>query len=86
MLAATDTDQQRNQSKSTEKTGSISLEMALMPGKNGDLGVECLPVVLDLAFRAGDKMGAEAGMQVSRHQLSIGAFSCDEKMRGEWSP
>ena len=69
-----------------KKTRSIFFGVVLMPRKHVDLGVECLPVVLDLAFGVGDKMGAEAGMQVSRHQLSIGAFSCDEKMRGEWSP
>ena len=56
-----------------EKTGSISLGVVFIPRKNGDLGVERLAAILCVAFGL-EPIRAEAGMQVPRHQLSIGAF------------
>ena len=85
MRAATKTDQQRKRSKLIRKTGSISLGMVLIPRENGNLGVERLPVVLDLAFESEWRRGCKF-REVPRHQLSIGAFFRTGTIEGRVEP
>ena len=51
----------------------MSFGMIFMPGKNSDLGVKHLPVILDLAF--GLERRRECRFhEVLRYQLPIGVF------------
>ena len=56
----------------------------MVPRKNGDLGVELLTVVLDLAFGLEQRPGCKFH-EVPSHQLSIVEFFCAKRLRGLWS-
>ena len=81
MRVTTKLDEHRNRSKLMERSGSISLGIVLMPRKNGDFGVEHLPIILGLTFGSDWRRGCKF-YEVPRHQLSSGAIFCAKTLSG----